>query len=103
MSDLHSNSKTSLKTQLSEQLADSEWTDLIPHAKRDALIVVNDSLDMLEVAEAIAKDNVMLVQQWISQQLIHKPSAEELNLWNDNPTQTFSTLIVQPFVLINVH
>lgn len=88
-----------IKTQLSEQLADIQWGDLIPHARRDALIIVTDSLNMIEVGEAIAQDNVSLVQEWISQQLIYKPSAEQLMTWNDNPQKTFSALIVQPFVL----
>lgn len=102
MSDLYDSKQASLKTQLSEQIANSQWIDLLPHARRDALIVVDDALDLLEVGEAIAQDDVTLVQQWIAENLIHKPSVAELNTWNDNPQQTFSTLIVQPFVLINV-
>ncbi|WP_013322844.1 DUF2288 domain-containing protein [Gloeothece verrucosa] len=88
-----------LKTQLSEQLADIEWNDLKPHAGRDALIIVANSLNLVEVAEAIALDNVPLVQEWMSQQLIYKPSAQQLMSWNEDPKKTFSALIVQPFVL----
>lgn len=91
---------SNIKIQLSEQLADIQWNDLKPHAGRDALIVVTESLNIIEVGEAIAQDNVALVQQWISQQLIYKPSAEQLMTWNNNPQQAFSTLIVQPFVLV---
>ena len=32
-----------IKTQLEDELADIEWSDLVPHAQRDALIVVNES------------------------------------------------------------
>ena len=42
--------------QLLEELAEVEWSDLIPHAQRDALILVSDSLNLIEVAEAIAGD-----------------------------------------------
>ncbi len=89
-----------IKSQLTEELADSEWNDLIPHGKRDALIVVDESLNLVEVGEAMAQDNVFLVQNWITQGLIHKPSMEELSIWNNTPEKKFSTLIVQPFVLI---
>lgn len=89
-----------LKSQLAEQVGDSQWTDLVPHARRDALIVVNESLDIVDVGVALANDNASLVQRWISEQLIHKPSFEELSTWNSNPEQSFNTLIVQPFVLI---
>ena len=89
------------KAQLSEELADVEWSSLIPHAQRDALIVVSPSLDLIDVAVAMANDNVSLVQQWISKQLIYKPSSDDLSSWNAHPAKKFSTLIVQPFVLVS--
>ncbi|NCS21176.1 MAG: DUF2288 family protein [Microcystis aeruginosa G11-06] len=58
--------------QLLEELAEVEWSDLIPHAQRDALIVVSDE----------------------------KPTQEQLSDWNSHPNNLFNTLIVQPFVLI---
>ncbi|MBR8828053.1 MAG: DUF2288 family protein [Gomphosphaeria aponina SAG 52.96 = DSM 107014] len=93
----------SIKTQLIEELADSQWSDIAPHAKRDGVIVVNESLDLVEVGMAIASNNVQLVQRWISEDFIHKPSAEELSHWNQTPDKKFSTLIVQPFVLVSCH
>ncbi|OKH24775.1 hypothetical protein NIES593_06025 [Hydrococcus rivularis NIES-593] len=89
-----------VKAQLTEQLAEIEWSDLIPHAQRDAVIVVNEELSIVDVGVAIANDNVALVQQWIAQKLIHKPSFDELSDWNSQPDKKFSTLIVQPFVLV---
>ena len=90
------------KTQLREDLANTDWSDLIPHAQRDALIVVNPDLDIVEVAYALAQDDVNLVQYWIQEGLIHKPTADELGLWNQEPKKQFKTLIVQPFVLISL-
>jgi hypothetical protein len=89
-----------IKNQLLEELAEVEWSDLIPHAQRDAIILVSDALNLIEVAEAIASDNVQLVQNWIATKLIEKPSQEQLSNWNSLPTSLFNTLIVQPFVLI---
>jgi hypothetical protein len=89
-----------LKSQLSEELAEIEWSDLIPHAQRDAVIVVSETLNLLEVGEAIAGDNVPLVQTWIGGSLIGKPTTSQLSEWNALPTRSFNTLIVQPFVLI---
>ena len=37
-----------IKSQLAEELADIEWSDLVPHAQRDALIVVNESLNLVD-------------------------------------------------------
>lgn len=89
-----------IKNQLKQELADVEWRDLISHAQRDILIVVNASLDLLEVGLAIATDQVNIVQNLISQNLIHKPTPEQLSNWNSTPEKQFKTLIVQPFVLV---
>lgn len=89
-----------IKAQLSEQLASVEWNLLIPHARREAIIVVNKQLNLLDVAVAIAEDDSASVQTWIEQQLIHKPSFQDLSIWNDRPNKKFITLIVQPFVIV---
>ncbi len=89
-----------IKTQLSEQIASIEWNLLIPHAHRDALVIVKEQLNLLDVAVAVAEDNATAVQSWISQQLIYKPSPQDLSIWNSQPKKQFMTLIVQPFVLV---
>lgn len=50
----------------------------------------------------IASDQVILVQDWIGQNLIHKPTPDQLSDWNTTPQRQFTTLIVQPFVLIQL-
>jgi len=91
-----------LKSQLQEQLSEVDWKDLKPHAQRDVIIVVNPNLDIIEVGNAIALNDTNKVQNWISEQLIQKPTTEQLSLWNGNQNQQFQTIIVQPFVLIKV-
>ncbi len=91
-----------LKKRLTEDIADVNWNDIKPHAQRDAVIIVNDSLNLLDVGIAIAQDDKIVVERWITEQLITKPSNEQLSSWNGNETQLFTTLIVQPFVLIQI-
>jgi hypothetical protein len=90
-----------IKTQLEEQIAEIDWKDLIPHAQRDAIVIVNHPLDLIEVGCAIAQNKTELVQNWISEQLIQKPTAEQLSEWNEQSSCQFRTIIVQPFVLIS--
>ncbi len=90
-----------IKTQLSEEIAPMPWSDLIPHAKRDSIIFVNPCLNLLDVGIAVANDNATLVNQWIENGLISKPTSQQLNDWNDNLQQKFNTIIVQPFILIS--
>ena len=67
--------------------------------QRDAVVVVNGNLNLAEVGVAIATNNTQAVERWISEQLIMKPTAEELTLWNRENKQ-FTSIIVQPYVLI---
>ena len=91
-----------IKTKLKDQIAQVDWKDLIPHAQRDAIVIVHPPLDLIDVGCAIAEDKTNLVQNWISEQLVQKPNAEQLSDWNADPTQKFTTIIIQPFVLINL-
>ncbi|BAY97162.1 hypothetical protein NIES37_10990 [Tolypothrix tenuis PCC 7101] len=88
------------RAELAENLDESEWEWLIPHVKRDAVIVVASGLDLLDVGVAIATDNIPQVQLWIDEQLITKPNPEQLGEWNANPQKRFQTLIVQPYVIV---
>jgi hypothetical protein len=90
-----------IKTKLQEEIAEVEWELLIPHAQRDAIIIVDSALSVLDVAVAIAKDDQISVQHWISEALISKPSQQQLSDWNGKPEQKFTTVIVQPFVVIS--
>lgn len=89
-----------IRTELAEMMDEIEWNYLIPHAKRNAVVIVTPGLDLLDVGVAIASDNVTSVQRWIGEQLIYKPSDEQLHRWNQNPTKQFMALIVQPYVLV---
>ncbi|BAZ51815.1 hypothetical protein NIES4103_44730 [Nostoc sp. NIES-4103] len=89
-----------IRAELTQNLDEAEWEWLIPHAQRDAVIVVTRELDLLDVAEAIANDNIPSVQQWIDEQLIAKPTTVQLGEWNGDRTKRFHTLIIQPYVLV---
>ncbi len=89
-----------LRAELLEALDEAEWHWLLPHAKRDSVIVVEPGLNLVDVGEAIANDNVAIVQGWIEAELIHKPSSEQLSTWNQNQDKRFQALIVQPYVLV---
>ena len=91
---------SSLAAKFSEDLAEITWSDIKPHAQRDAVIVVDRALNMIDVGVAIASDRADQVQHWIDEALVQKPSSEQLSIWNAEPTLIFDALIVQPYVLI---
>jgi hypothetical protein len=88
------------REQLKELLDEAELEWLKPHIQKDAVIIVDAELDLLDVGEAIANDNTQSIQHWIGEQLLVKPSAEILNRWNANPEQRFQAIIIQPYILV---
>ncbi len=89
-----------LKHELESMIGPAEWHNLLPHAARDSIVVVNPGLDLAEVGVAVATDNVNSVQRWISEALITKPTVEQLEDWERDRSRQFQALIVQPYVLI---
>ncbi|MBW4466735.1 MAG: DUF2288 domain-containing protein [Pegethrix bostrychoides GSE-TBD4-15B] len=91
-----------LRSELAETLDEAEWEWLMPHAKRDAIVMVASELDLLDVGVAIANDDKASVEGWIGQQQLYKPSPEQLSDWGSDPTRRFKALIVQPYVLVQM-
>ena len=91
-----------LRADLAEMLDQAEWGWLEEHAKRGRVIVVAPNLDLIEVGVAIAEDNVTAVQQWMEDGWISHPTEEQISVWNQDKTQNFPSLIVQPFVLLKI-
>ena len=91
-----------LRGELAETLDEAEWDWLMPHAKRDAIVMVASELDLLDVGVAIVRDETATVQGWIGQQQLYKPSPEQLSAWSNEPNRRFKALIVQPYVLVQL-
>jgi hypothetical protein len=49
---------------------------------------------------AIASDNTTSVQHWIGEQLLVKPSPEQIVEFAGDRSRRFRALIVQPYVLV---
>ncbi len=89
-----------LRSKLAEIIDEAELEWLKPHIQKDAVIIVDPELDLLDVGVAIASDNTQSVQHWIGEQLLVKPSPEILNRWNANPDRKFQAIIIQPYILV---
>lgn len=89
-----------LRDELAASMGPIEMSDLRPHITRDAVIVVDASLDLLTVAEAVAKDDKARVSEWITKALIGKPTLEALDRWSKTPAPVLVSVVVAPFVLV---
>lgn len=89
-----------MRDELEASLGPSHFSDLRAHVARDAVIVVDPSLDLLDVGEAIARDEAARVGAWVEQGLVKKPDLALLDRWSRLEGAAFTSLVVQPFVLV---
>ena len=92
--------ETVVRADLAKILDDAEWAWLKPHLDRDALILVSRELDLVDVGAHIVGDDSATVQGWTAEKLLSKPTAEQIEEWNQHPEMPFRCLIIQPYVLI---
>lgn len=83
-----------------DDLAEVDWRSLRIHLQRDALIVVSEQLDLVDVACRVAEDAKDEVSRWIEQGFLLKPTAEECEAWESQLDKPFRMLIVAPYILI---
>lgn len=95
-----SRSRDELREELGKSLDEAEWSWLVPHHKRGALIWVSQELDLLIVGECVASDAKADVESWLKQGLLSRPSAAQVEAWEKSPQRKFLSLIVQPWVLV---
>ena len=88
-----------VRERLEQDLAKVDWPWLRPHARRDALILVADDLDLVGVGASVAEDDRVRVSAWIGEGRLRKPTPEQVRSWEERPETAFHVLIVQPYVL----
>ncbi len=90
----------SLRDELEASLGPVRLSDLRAHLARDGVIVVAPSLDLLEVGEALARDDKATVGRWIESGELTKPSLATIEAWSKVDGDAWTALVVQPFVLV---
>lgn len=89
-----------LRLELAEMMGPAEWRWLSPHADKGSVVLVDPALDLVEVGYAIATDDVAAVDRWIAEALLTKPTSVQMAEWSQAQRKQFTSLIVQPFVLV---
>ena len=88
-----------LREQFQRDLAEVSWKDLRIHLQRDAVILVDPTLDLVDTAVAVAEDDKLQVESWLAEGLLKKPDAAQIKSWETDLEKPFRVLIVQPFIL----
>jgi hypothetical protein len=90
-----------MRAQIAETKGDVFWSDLTAHVARDAVIIVDEPLDLIDVGMALATNDTAAVEAWIGSGKLQKPSTDDLSRWSIMTNLTFRSVVVQPFVLIH--
>jgi hypothetical protein len=77
--------------------------DLFAHLQRDAVWVVANGASLLEAALAVSTDQTSVVQAWIADGTLRRPTDQERADWPSDERHGWLALVVRPFVLVQVH
>jgi hypothetical protein len=82
-----------LRERLAQDAGPVTRAALQAHADRGGLVLVAAGLDLLDVAEAVVRDQGDLVGAWVASGQLQRPSFEELD------ADHYQVVIAQPYVL----
>ncbi len=91
---------TNLREKLKAEIMNGLWIDLKDHAERNAIFLVSQDLDLLDVAESVASDNVEIVSEWVRSGQLVRPTPAQTSTWEKESGKAFRFLILQPHILI---
>ncbi len=92
--------KGTLRERLESEIGVVLSSDLQAHVQRGAVVVIDAELSLVDVAIAVAEDDVASVQSWIDSRRMKNPSQAQIDAWKNTPHGRFRSVIVQPYVLV---
>ena len=72
-----SNQSAELRDKLNKEIQKVSWDALQPHAERDALILVDETLELVEVGIVAAEDCADIMNLWVEKGWLSKPSQDD--------------------------
>lgn len=90
-----------LLEKLSADIDDAKWDLIDEHYKRGAVLIVDQSVELVAVGVAMAKDQIDYIRNWLANNQLSKPEDSVVEFWKESDV-TFRYLIIQPYVLIQL-
>lgn len=75
------------------------WPELARHFARGVVVVVDASLDLLDVAETMARDNRPVFSDWMTRGLVTPADDDHAKRWEASG-QLLDAIVVAPWVLV---
>ncbi|MCB0421017.1 MAG: DUF2288 family protein [Bdellovibrionales bacterium] len=90
-----------VREKIKSEILEVEWEPLAEHHQREAVVVVSESLNLIDVAEAVIQDDVDQLKGWLKSVMVYKPAPDQVTQWSATH-QKFLCVIVQPYVLVQI-
>jgi len=87
------------RAKLNTETATIPWRELQRHFAAGRVVWVADTLDLVEVATLVMRDNKAAVQPWIEQQWLRAVTDAEAAQWYENDASLWA-VVVSPWVLV---
>ena len=87
------------KAKLNLETAQVAWTELQRFFAQGSVIWVDRSLDLIEVAHCIARDDSEQVKTWMQNHNVHQVDDDQARQWLDRDTWLWS-VVVRPLILV---
>ena len=87
------------KDKVNHETSKIAWSELQRFFAQGLAVYISPRLDLVEVADAFAKDKTSLVEKWMQQQQVHLVSDQQAAEWIQNDLQVWA-VVIKPWVLI---
>jgi hypothetical protein len=99
MSSMSNNEKKLLEAKLNSETAVAYWKELEVFFARGQLLLVDQSLDLIDIAIAIHLDDKLKIESLLTAGRLSQPSTDWVKL-HCQPDTPFWAVVVAPFVVI---
>ena len=87
------------KAKIVAQTAKINWRELESFYAQGKVILVSDTLDLIEVGYAISLDDATKVIEWMESDLLKKDFNEQAKEWAKNNSEVWS-VVIKPWILV---
>jgi hypothetical protein len=87
------------RNELNIQTAKITWRELEVFFANGTVIYVSSKLDLIDVALEIFLDNKIQIEEWMSDNMVHRVSDQQAQLWLNDEIILWS-VVVKPWVLV---
>ncbi len=94
-----SEAELSIEAKLNLETGVIEWSELVRHFARGVVIKVETGLDLIEVADCLAKDDTEQLQLWLENKSVSRASDDDARDWTAREP-LFWCVVTAPWVLV---